>query len=910
MDRANPGSDFKASIAYRQSDRPAAAAVLAFSMGIGSSLPIGEYSFASLALAGASLAGASFLALRKNRLTLALALGLAAICLGGMLMAIAQRDGFSDADLRSLLPRRAFRLDEPVSFEGCVADDSVKRGDESTTVVDMRAFLQNGRWIPCKGKGIIRIAGIKAATSPPADANLLQGDRVRGWAVWHIPRNYGNPGSVNRKASLARRGIFIIGRVKSPRLLETVPGGCASPWTKPAVSVREHVRTSFAPIGAMRDGQPAAILASLTVGDYSGLDTGTREVFQNSGTFHVLIVSGLHVAWIAGVLLLFLKWAGVPERLRYLLAALVIYFYTLVVGFQASLTRCLWMFILYLLGRFILRRASAANILCASALLLLAVKPDWLLEAGFQLSFLSVTAIALTAAPAIENHLRPLLEPLRHAGDPARLFLQPGRWHRLGRNLRARGELLVESITEALHPVASAVLFRAYRMTAGAIMAAGSMVLVSIAIQFWIEPVLACRFNRMSWIAPFSNLLIVPLSSLTLAAGLAASLLEEMPYFGNALLRCAGLLASLLSHGAAWTAALACAWQRCPTPTAPWIVAGILLLFAWSFFRWRHAWIPYSYILILLACLSLGSVPGLGILIRGCKSLTRGSPEVFWPENAPVLSFTFLDVGEGDSAFIRFPDGRKWLVDAGGLLQGASRDDNAYAFDIGEAVVSRYLWHAWITRLDRLVLSHTDLDHAGGAPSILKNFRVTRLDCLQPDPHMVPDRILTTARQWRTAANQPCAGVGERVGPVRVRVLHPPADFRSASSNDNSLVLEFAFKRFSALLNGDLEKSGEAEVLSHSSDLQGLLLKVAHHGSRSATTDALLERAGTRWAIISAGRNNPYGHPSSAVMDRLQRHGAQAFLTMNEGAITFETDGEVYVISSYIRGVLDRGELE
>ncbi len=909
MDRVSPGSDFIAYTVSRQSDSPAAAAALAFSLGIGFSLLISECSFAGLAFAGAFLAAASFLALRRSRLPLALALGLAAICLGGMLTAIAQRDGYSDADLRSLLPRHALRLNEPVSFEGCMAEDSVRRGDESTAIIDLRAFLQNGRWVPCKGKGIIRIAGINAGTSPTAGANLLQGDSVRGWAVWHMPRNYGNPGSSDRKASLARRGIFVIGRVKSPRLLETVPRGCAGPWIKAAVSVRERVRKSFAPLGGIKKEQPAAILSSLTVGDYSELDAGTREVFQNSGTFHVLIVSGLHVAWIAGALLLFLKWAGVPERARYLLAALVIFFYTFVVGFQASITRCLWMFLLYLVGRLILRRASAVNILCAAALLLLTAKPDWILETGFQLSFLSVAAIALTAVPAIENRLRPLLEPLRNAGDPARLFLQTGCWHRRGRSLRTRSEILVESIADALHPAASAALLQACRMAAGAAMAAGSMVLVSVAIQLWMEPVLACRFNRMSWISPVSNLLIVPLSSFTLAAGLASALLEGVPCVGNALLQCAGSLASLLLHGAERTAALAGAWQRCPTPTAPWVVAGVLLLLVWSFFRWRHAWIAYSYILILLACLSVGSVPGLGILICGCRSLTRSSQETFWPEKTPVLSFTFLDVGEGDSAWIRFPNGTNWLVDAGGLLQGTSRDDTAYAFDFGEAVVSRCLWHAWITRLDRLVLSHTDLDHAGGAPSILKNFRVERLDCLQSAPDTVLDRILDTARQRRTAANQPFAGAREKVGRVRVRVLHPQAGFASGSSNDNSIVLEFAFGRFSALLTGDLEKSGEAEVLSYSSDLQGLLLKVAHHGSRSATTDALLERTGARWAVISAGRNNPYGHPSSDVMGRLQRHGAQPFLTMNEGAVTFETDGEAYIIKSYFRGVLERGEL-
>ena len=131
-----------------------------------------------------------------------------------------------------------------------------------------------------------------------------------------------------------------------------------------------------------------------------------------------------------------------------------------------------------------------------------------------------------------------------------------------------------------------------------------------------------------------------------------------------------------------------------------------------------------------------------------------------------------------------------------------------------------------------------------------------------------------------------------------------------ASTNDNSLVLEFAFKGLSALLTADLEKAGELQVLSTPGNLNGQLLKVAHHGSRSSTSDSFLERTQSRWAVISAGRNNPFGHPSPEVLARLRRHGVKFFLTLNEGAITFETDGSRYVIKSHVRGILERGQLQ
>jgi competence protein ComEC len=123
-------------------------------------------------------------------------------------------------------------------------------------------------------------------------------------------------------------------------------------------------------------------------------------------------------------------------------------------------------------------------------------------------------------------------------------------------------------------------------------------------------------------------------------------------------------------------------------------------------------------------------------------------------------------------------------------------------------------------------------------------------------------------------------------------------------------VLQFHFGNFSALLTGDLEKSGEGEVLRRSVDIRSPLLKVAHHGSRSGTSEAFLDRVNPRWAVVSAGWNNPFGHPSREAMARLQRHQVRPFLTSDAGAITFETDGSHYIIKSYVRGVLERGNLK
>jgi competence protein ComEC len=865
-----------------QSDKPAAIVAISFALGIALSQVCNDYIFCSFVFADSLLICASFLSLQRNRHVLAFILGNAAVTLAGLSMALAHRDGIPDNHIHSLISHSAFQLNEPVLFQGCVAEEIEKRGQEYVTTINLRGYMQKDRWIACKGKGILRIASEDNPSSTAPNVSLMPGDRVRGWAVWRTPHNYQNPGSSDIAGMLARRDVFLVGRAKSARLIESIQGDCSSFMTAASNAVRNRVRRSLQPIQREGDNQSSAILASLIIGDYSKLTNSTREIFQNSGTYHVLVVSGLHVAWIAGVLMLLFRWIRLPERIRYLLTALAIIFYAAVIGFQASITRCLWMFILYLVGRLLIRQADPANILFATALLILLVEPDWLFEVGFQLSFLSVLAIAMTAAPAIERYLRPLLDPLRHSGYPDRLFLEPGSWHRRGRKFRVQCELFFEEMTDSLFPAAYGPILCVVRVLSSFALATCGVFLISLSVQIWLEPLLAYYFNRMSWISPLANLALVPFSSLVLSAGVISTIAMNVPWLGAALIQIAGWLASMLLYSAGRITMIEGAWQRCPTPTAIWVELGILLLFLWTFFKWKRFWIPCSYILLLLAFLSLGWHPAL-----------------IQKQEKALLKITFLDVGEGDSAVISFPNGRHWVLDAGGLRE------SAHSLDIGEAVVSRYLWHEWITKLDRAILSHSDLDHAGGMPTVLKNFPVSRLD-YSPGNEPILRAILEIARRKKARLNLTHSGIEEKAGEATVRIFHPPGQSNPASTNENSIVLGIYYKRFSVLFTGDLERMGESEIMNHPWDLGCVVLKAAHHGSRSGTSYTFLDRTQPRWAVLSVGRYNPYGHPSKEVIARLIKHGARPILTLDQGAITFETDGVGYVVKSYVSGVISR----
>ncbi len=872
------------------------AVTICLALGIVLSRYVRGYSFALLAAASLLLICAAVLSLLRDRLRSALLLVLCSIVQCGLLLSLVRRDGYSQFDVRSLVSRSAFPLDESAGFDGCVIEETQKRGAETITTVALRAVRKNDQWLSCSGNGLLRMPAAPEDGSIPQ--SLLQyGDRVRGWATWHVPRNYQNPGSSDHVANLQRHGISLIGRAKSPRLLEVVPQDCAPFWSRATLCVRNSLRDSLRTLTRTGKEREAAILASVVIGDYSDLDTGTREVFQNTGTYHVLVVSGLHVAWLAWVLIRLFQLLRVPRDTARIFSAAGIFFYTCIVGFQASISRCLWMFILYLIGQSLFRRASPTNILFASALILLAVRPDWLIDPGFQLSFLSVMAICLMSVPLSQSRLKPVLDPLRHAGDDERLFVRPDRWFRLGRSLRVRCELLVEACEDCWSRDVSNQLLWLSRSSAKLALLLGETVLVSASVQIWLEMVLAYHFNRLSWISPFANIIAVPASSLVLASGMVLGILGNVPGLAQPALVTAGYLASFLFSVNQWMSRIPGTWQRCPTPSLAWVISALLMVFAWCFLECRRLWIPCLLVAISLGVLSVGRNP--------VRLITEGGRKI----HPSSLRLTFLDVGEGDSVIILFPNGRVWAVDAGGIRQAPSPDENSGTFDVGEAVVSRYLWHEWVTRLDRLVISHPDVDHAGGAQSLLKNFRMGGLDYGESASDAFLGRILDLARFRRVPARLLSAGMTEIAGGVVVQILNPPRDRAGQTTNENSVVMRLALGDFSALLTGDIEKSGEAELGAGAANLHSLLLKVAHHGSRSATLDPFLKRVRPRWALVSVGRSNPFGHPSRELMLRLLRHGVRPLLTLDQGAVSFETDGRRYIVESHVGGLLEQGTL-
>ena len=259
------------------------------------------------------------------------------------------------------------------------------------------------------------------------------------------------------------------------------------------------------------------------------------------------------------------------------------------------------------------------------------------------------------------------------------------------------------------------------------------------------------------------------------------------------------------------------------------------------------------------------------------------------------LHVTFVDVGQGDAAFVRFPNGGTLVVDAGGLSSSS-------AFDIGDRVVAPVLRDAACYRIDRLALSHGDPDHIGGAPAIVGEFQPREIWEGIPVPRAAPlAELRTRAQQQGARWTNVYAGDRTFVDGVEIVARHPrPADWeRQKVRNDDSLVIELRWRDASVLLTGDIGAAVESAVAAALPPSPLRVVKVAHHGSRSSSSEAFVKAIHAQVAVVSVGRGNHFGHPAPEVIERYRAAGAEIFRTDRDGAVTVDTDGTSLAVTTF-----------
>ena len=591
----------------------------------------------------------------------------------------------------------------------------------------------------------------------------------------------------------------------------------------------------------------SAVGTAMLLGKRKSLPPELTDKFRGTGAAHLLAVSGLHVGVLMAVTAGAAAWLMGRQRPTYLIVAgAVIWLYALTAGASPSALRAAVMGTAYLAALALGRPSAALTALALAAALMTVASPNLIRQVSFQLSFAAVGGIALALA--------------MFGGRP--------NWY----------------------GPSSAGLAR--RMAGWA----AALAVVSAAATLATWPLAAANFGQVALLGVPVSLLTVPAMAPLIAATLAAAVGGLVfPPLGE-------LLGWIAAAPAAWVVAIVSAFPSW-TVEAEWVSRPLLL--AWygglalallaaqprRTRQWRQAvarlpgriraWIrggvpagrrpamPGSYFSITVAV-------ALSIAAVLLWARATGGPDGY-------LRVHFLDIGQGDSTLIVTPSGRQALID-GGPDGDVTSQALADALSGGDR------------SLDLVVMTHLDSDHSSGLLQVLDRYNVGAvLSGPQPPGNQMQAQWEQRLQQHNITPLEVSAGyVIELDYDVELRVINPHRDRLFNDFNNDSLALRLTYGDISFLLTADITNEAEEPLSNGGAELHSTVLKVAHHGSSTSTTQRFLDAVDPAIAIVSAGRDNPYGHPAPAVMERLETSvGAEnVYRTDLRGDVEVVSDGK------------------
>jgi competence protein ComEC len=391
----------------------------------------------------------------------------------------------------------------------------------------------------------------------------------------------------------------------------------------------------------------------------------------------------------------------------------------------------------------------------------------------------------------------------------------------------------------------------------------------SASVELALLPVMAETFSRITVAGLVLNLVAVPAMAIVQIAGLAVVCANAI----DPIAVTAGWLAHLGAVAIVESARLVdvAPWLAFRVPAPSPIVIGTYYVGLALLLLRRPVWVRLA---------------GLGGVIVGSALIVTGTR---FSADVEGLRLTMVDVGQGDAMVLEVAGGHTLMVDTGGSPFGGG------GFDIGSRVVEPALWARGVTTLEALLVTHGDPDHMGGALPLLDDLSPRAVWQGIPVPRaMSLQTLLARAAASGIPVTERREGEDFHIGSARVLVLHPPApDWeRQRVRNDDSVVLEVLYGDVALLLTGDVGSEVERQIVARLIPAKKRILKVAHHGSRTSTSQELLDSWRPQIALISCGRGNSFGHPAPEVIARLEAAGSRVYRTDRDGEITVETDGD------------------
>ena len=717
--------------------------------------------------------------------------------------------------------------------EGVVNRAVVPRGDRQFVYLRLRRLQRQGQ--PWKAvSGLIRV-NVHADSLPYLPGDVIRVNRLR----LHRPRTAGNPGAFDFRGLMQRRGIHAVGGVANPQRLHLLRRADGFGLARALERWRQHLRIE---VESLLPAPYNAVFLAIVLGHKGSLPADVRTAFRAAGAAHLLVVSGLHVGFIAAATLF--GWRQLlrtvrsrlprawlpgwrPTPLAAALSLPPVLLYCSLVGWRVPTLRAALMVGSYLLALCIERRSDARYALVLAAVIIVLVDPWAFADVGFRLSFAAVAAILLATAAVLKPPPTP-----------------PGRGQRL----------------------------RRYLLT---------YVTASVAAYLGTLPILVQAFHTAPTFGILTNLLLLPLAGLLVPAGMLA--LGLLVLYPNA----APVVFSALAYPISWLVGLTELVAGLPNAQFHLASPSALMIAA--------------YYGVLASLVVAGRWPKRLTYAGACVlALLLGAGWQVLETRSDRLRVTFLDVGTGDAILVQAPGNHNLLIDGGGTYDGRF---DVGARVIAPVLWNRHVRRFDLVALTHPHPNHArglvSVLRLFPAEHLLTNGTPMRYDYLR-------DILAAGERWNTRHHTAPSGRREWRWGDLRLTVLSPPSAAEQAhvpwnpkSENDRSLVMLLQYGEVRMLLTGDIQHATEHWLVAHRDDLRADVLQVPHHGSKTSTLPNFVRHVRPRDGIISLGAGNPYGHPHPRVLSTLDEQQVRVWRTDTHGAVTVSTDGSTYEILTH-----------